>query len=245
MVKEYSKETGGKTRVSANFTVKEVACKGKGCCSKVKVDTDLVDILQRVRDEFGKAVTITSGYRCKTHNKAVGGASNSYHTKGMAADIVVAGTSPSEVAKYAESIGVKGIGCYTGSDGNFVHLDSRTKKAFWYGHAQRPCATFGGVSPVMTWQQSAIADGYKFKSGADGLWGFECEQVATKAICKKQSVGYKNKNLTKVVQNAIGVPVDGKYGKATAEAVKEYQKKKGLSVDGIVGHDTWKKILGV
>jgi uncharacterized protein YcbK (DUF882 family) len=54
--------------------------------------------------------------------------------KGKAADIVVQGVSSREVAKYAESIGILGIGLYeTSADGYFTHIDTRTTKSFWYG----------------------------------------------------------------------------------------------------------------
>lgn len=99
---------------------------------------------------------------------------------------------------------------------------------------------------VQAWQKAAIADGFKFpKYGADGAWGQECIDVAKKAICKKHLVGYKNKNLTKIVQKAVGVTADGLFGNGTKKAVIAYQKKKGLTADGIVGLNTWKKILGV
>lgn len=38
---------------------------------------------------------------------------------------------------------------------------------------------------------------------------------------------------------------DGDFGTGTNSAVKKYQKAKGLTVDGIVGEKTWKKLLGV
>ena len=98
---------------------------------------------------------------------------------------------------------------------------------------------------IKEWQQSAIKDGYKFpKYGADGSWGSECIAVAKKAICKKR-LFYTNKNLTKIVQKAVGVKADGKFGDDTKKAVIAYQKKKGLTADGVVGYNTWKKILGV
>lgn len=46
-----------------------------------------VEILQVIRDEYGKPLIVTSGFRCDKLNKAVGGAKNSQHTKGEAADI--------------------------------------------------------------------------------------------------------------------------------------------------------------
>lgn len=240
-----------KSALSANFKVNEFSCKGKGCCSVVLIDSNLVKILQNIRNHFAAPVTINSAYRCAKHNKAVGGATGSYHTKGMAADISVKGVKPAEVAKYAESIGVLGIGLYeTDRDGYFVHVDTRTSKSFWYGQAQAYRSTFGGAvsktnNTIKEWQKAAIADGYYFPSGADGIWGKECESVAKKALCKKHIVGYKNKNLTIIVQNAVGVTADGKFGNDTKRAVIAWQKLVGLVADGVVGYNSWKKILGV
>lgn len=39
--------------------------------------------------------------------------------------------------------------------------------------------------------------------------------------------------------------VDGDFGAATVEAVKKFQKKMGLTADGVVGIETWKKLLGI
>ena len=102
------------------------------------------------------------------------------------------------------------------------------------------------VPTVRQWQKAAIADGFKFPEyGADGVWGKECESVAKKAIVKKRLTGYKYKYLTKIVQQVVGVKVDGKCGRMTREAIKEYQSKHGLTPDGAVGIKTWKKILKV
>lgn len=102
-----------------------------------------------------------------------------------------------------------------------------------------------GTNRILKWQEAAIADGFKFpKYGADGIWGSECEGVAKKAICKKRSV-YKYQSLTKIVQEAVGVTADGKFGNESYGAVIRFQKANGLSADGEVGIKTWKKILGV
>ena len=56
---------------------------------------------------------------------------------------------------------------------------------------------------------------------------------------------YKYKNLTRIVQEAVGVSADGLFGTKTKAAVTAYQKANGLTADGAVGINTWKKILSV
>ena len=141
-------------QLSKNFNSYEIRCGlGRPCsCQTTLIDEKLVEILQMIRDHWpGHAVHITSGYRCPAYNRSVGGATGSYHSKGMAADITVDGVAPREVAKYAESIGVLGIGLYeTQADGFFVHVDTRTAKSYWYGQKQVPRTTFGGQKSETT-----------------------------------------------------------------------------------------------
>ena len=46
-----------------------------------------IERLDEIREKYGKPIIITSGYRCKELNKKVGGKSNSFHLKGLAADL--------------------------------------------------------------------------------------------------------------------------------------------------------------
>ncbi|USK77838.1 peptidoglycan-binding protein (plasmid) [Peribacillus frigoritolerans] len=58
-------------------------------------------------------------------------------------------------------------------------------------------------------------------------------------------LGSKGKDIERV-QRASGIPeseVDGRYGPDTVAAVKAYQKRKGLFVDGIVGQKTWEMMF--
>lgn len=60
-------------------------------------------ILQPVRDHFGEAIVVTSGYRSPTLNKAVGSSGTSFHCLGCAADIRFARNSKRtmlEIFKY-------------------------------------------------------------------------------------------------------------------------------------------------
>lgn len=125
VVRTYSLRENGNYQISTNFKVREFRCKDGS--DYILIDDKLAALLQDIRDHFGKPVTINSAYRTVSHNEAEGGATNSYHVKGMAADIQVEGVAPIDVAKYAESIGVKGIGLYSG----FVHVDTRTSKSYW------------------------------------------------------------------------------------------------------------------
>lgn len=48
----------------------------------------LIDnLLDPIREQWGKPIFVNSGYRCQELNKAVGGVSNSHHLLGCAADI--------------------------------------------------------------------------------------------------------------------------------------------------------------
>lgn len=135
---------------------------------------------------------------------------------------------------------------YTGSTTNAVFGDIYNKAG---SHIVCYIADGNKISEkdneILEWQNAAIADGLSFpKYGADGEWGSECEFVASVAIVKKRST-WTYRNLTKIVQKAVGVKADGKCGSDTKEAIIAYQKKNGLTADGCVGLKTWKKILGV
>lgn len=128
-IKAYSKAKDGNKKLSANFKVKEFACTDGS--DPIFIDSELVNILQKIRNHFGKSVTITSAYRTPTKNKAVGGQTYSQHLYGKAADIKVKGIAPKTVAAYAEKLlpGKGGIGTYS----NFTHVDVRSTKARWKG----------------------------------------------------------------------------------------------------------------
>ena len=143
MVKKYKRSD--KLRLSKNFRLDEFKCKC-GKCDPILVDDTLIAWLQKIRDHFGRSVNVNSGYRCEAHNAnpEVGGSPTSHHVKGKAADIRVEGIVPEEVAKYAESIGIKRIGLYD----TFVHIGSDTKKRFWLGHEGKEVDSFSKTVQV-------------------------------------------------------------------------------------------------
>ena len=131
MINTYSKKKDGDNFIMksdgspTNFRVREFACKDGS--DSILIDVDfVVHFLQKIREFFKSPITILSGYRTPGYNKKVGGATNSYHCKGQAFDIVVKGKTPKEVASLSEDFGINGIIQYD----TFVHIDSRTVK-YW------------------------------------------------------------------------------------------------------------------
>lgn len=124
-VKTYSLKKNGEQAVSANFKIKEFRCKDGS--DDILIDVGFVkERLQKIRDHFGAAVTISSAYRTPAYNARVNGAKASYHLQGRAFDIVVKGHTSQEVAQYAQTLGIQGIIQYNG----FVHVDSRDSR-YW------------------------------------------------------------------------------------------------------------------
>lgn len=110
--------------LSRHFSRSEFACKDG--CGFATVDVKLLELLEVIRKHFNKPVTITSGCRCEKHNKKIGGALNSKHMQGIAADIKVKDVSPEEVYKFVDLFmpNKYGIGLYS----TWVHVDVREDK---------------------------------------------------------------------------------------------------------------------
>ena len=250
-IKTYKKKSY--TKLSNNFTVAEFACKGSGCCSTVKIDSELVEYLQAIRDHFKKPVIINSGYRCPTHNKRIGGTTNSKHTQGTAADIAINGVAPAEVAKYAETLGIKGIGLYeTAKDGYFVHIDTRDNKSFWYGQKQVARTTFGGTPPKDEYDLTQFVKDIQKACGAavDGIAGpktlAKTVTLSAKHNVRHAAVKAVQKRLKALGYTEIGT-IDGVAGAKFASAVIHFQKDNGCVADGVITKKalTWKKLLGL
>lgn len=110
-------------KLSKNFKLEEFMCKC-GCDSTGDVPMQVAFImkLQKMRDLYNKPMKITSGYRCPEYNAKIGGAENSYHMLGRAADIYCPKSSDRyALIKYALEAGFRGIGI----GDNFVHVDDR------------------------------------------------------------------------------------------------------------------------
>lgn len=96
--------------LSANFTLKELT--RSDTADRLGIDNTPDDeqieslrllcenILQPVRDHFGKPVKINSGFRCPALNQATGGSATSDHCKGQACDFEIDGVSNPDLAQF-------------------------------------------------------------------------------------------------------------------------------------------------
>ena len=73
-----------------NFRINEFVCHC-GCEmppeARQNIEALVANVLDPLRDEYGKPIYVNSGYRCEKHNAAVGGVPRSQHMVGEAADI--------------------------------------------------------------------------------------------------------------------------------------------------------------
>lgn len=86
------------------------------------IDRRLIEVLYQVARHFRAGqVSVMSGYRAASRG--------SNHQLGRAVDVVVPGVADAEVAAYAQTLGLLGVGLYP--VGGFVHLDVRERSYFW------------------------------------------------------------------------------------------------------------------
>ena len=208
------------------------------------IASSLLVTLQNLRDKYG-AVKITSGYRCTSHNKEVGGSTNSKHTKGQAADFYIDGFN--RQSKRVDMVNeLKKTEYYNYSYtnvngnhpnmGNVVHVDTKL------------------VDPDQDTAYKTFVKDLQKAIGAnvDGIAGPE---TLSKTPTISTSTGWNHKAVRplQVYLQSLGYDlgscrVDGQFGKDMKVCIKKYQKDVGLATkyqDGIVTAKmyTWKKLL--
>jgi len=118
--------------LSPNFDRAEFACKGKLCCGQsAPIEERLIAALEHLRRmanlkyyPVDVSIEIQSGFRCQKHNSEIGSKPSSYHTLGMAADIVPHGISILKLASVIRKVpdlSFGGVGLYD----TFMHVDVR------------------------------------------------------------------------------------------------------------------------
>lgn len=188
------------------------------------IDRRIVDLMEALRtrfvEKFGAvALIITShgGYRPDPLNALVGGAAGSQHRKGNAADFRVKLT------------GDKYLNAATIAVWTEKWMDElRVCGGVGMYHASDNYIHVDARGSNVAWY-----DSYR-SAGCPGQGGRPCTYHQ----------GQKGAGVV-LIQRALGISADGKYGPATARAVREYQQAHALSPDGIFGPATNAAMGGV
>lgn len=218
-VKTYSLAKDGEKRLSANFRVREFKCKDG--TDKILISTELVEILEKLRAKLAEKlggevkININSGYRTKSHNKAIGGSTTSKHCKGLAADIICKKdgnvVSAKDVCAAAQDLDFDGIAYISGTA---THVDCRGYR--WWADETKG--------------NKKVSDFYAY---------FGMEYPEPTETVKKGDEGtpvrWVQKKLNK---NGYKLSVDGIFGGGTDKAVRNFQEKNVPPADGKVGRNT-------
>lgn len=214
-----------KTQLSPHFNVQEFRCK----CGKqhdILIAEELVEHLELLFVALDcSMITINSGHRCASHDKAVGGSGGGFHVSGHAADIRCydkkrALISSKLVSCYAQEVGFGGIANIDTSYQN-THTDVRPNGK-WYGNE---CVTTAYSVCTDFWKYYGITKPSQQKPAVlkEGYEGPEVELLQARL----HALGYMLKE-----------GINGKFDLVTLGAVLAFQMKNKLEVDGIVGTKT-------
>lgn len=190
---------------------------GENTVKGILIDPELVQKMQTIRTKLGKAIKVTSGYRCVKHNAdpKVGGSRTSRHLYGIAADwrTVDRSVNPVALGIIAAAQGFGAVGIYWHDKAAIVHTDTRGGKATWL--CVQP-----GVYPSTTYNKFVLPT---IEQGCEGA---------------------ANRAATVMLQRLLGITHDGGFGPATTKALMEVQRKHGLAADGICGPKSWTVLSG-
>jgi len=103
-----------------HFSAAELACRH---CGRIAMDPRFMERLEHLRADFGRAMPVTSGYRCPLHDAEIGG--RGAHPTGHAVDVRVWGEDAFRLVALAARHGITGIGLNQRGDvgARFIHLD--------------------------------------------------------------------------------------------------------------------------
>jgi len=207
-IKTWNVKVDGNKQAGPHFLIREFACRDG--TDEVLLDERLPPILERIRELAGnRGVTVNSGYRTPSYNAKIGGAKESYHMRGQAADISVNGVAPTSMATYAEkALGEAGIVGGIGLYANFVHVDTRSTK--W----RQNMVTGQNVSGFYT----VTSERPTLKKGSTGA-SVKVLQEALKVLTVDGVFGALTEAAVIAYQKAKGLVADGVVGAKTWAAL--------------------------
>lgn len=209
MIKKYSYKNDRKISLSEHFKVYEFVSHDittNAQADEILIDEKLVELLEKIRKQINKSLSISSGYRTTAWNKKIGGASKSYHCKGMAADVYSLSIPSFCIAYYAKKFGAGGVEVrFDLSANDYCHIDTRVAKKWDAINKNGNYITVSdifstvrkGDKSVNVYLLQNILKWYGFKISVDGIFGDETETII------------------KAVQKLVGLDSDGIVGKKT------------------------------
>lgn len=153
-INKYDLKSQKNLKLSDHFSVYEFASTSgnKVYSNEVRVDTELVNMLEQIYSHFNcSKIIISSGYRTPAHDKAVGGSGSGYHCTGQAADFCCYDKSgkaipSSKIVLYLEDINCWGIGYKCGGATNYTHADTRPQSRKWWGDESKNSASIQSIN---------------------------------------------------------------------------------------------------
>jgi len=95
------------------------------------MDPELLDMIDKAREIYGKPIRVNSGYRTENHNRKVGGVDSSSHLKGLAIDVAcVRSNDRFEMLTALIEVGFNRIGVAS----TFIHVDidkGKSQNVIW------------------------------------------------------------------------------------------------------------------
>ena len=143
----------------SSFSPREMASKREG---ELMIDEGAMDKLQALRNKLGRPILVTSAYRSKAHNSAVGGAQESLHLSGRAFDIRMDNHDPKEFEVAARSVGFTGFGYYPKQ--GFMHID--TGRARVWGTPFSKTETDLPLEPVVDKERETVTSSKTVQASA-------------------------------------------------------------------------------
>ena len=95
------------------------------------MNCDLLEMIDKAREIYGKPIRVNSGYRTQSHNQKVGGVYSSSHLKGLAIDVACVRSSDRfEMLTALLEVGFNRIGVAS----TFIHVDidkNKSQNVIW------------------------------------------------------------------------------------------------------------------
>jgi uncharacterized protein YcbK (DUF882 family) len=121
-------EYNSNDKITENFNYRELACKH---CGNIIMSTDLVNKLQKLRNQLNIPITIVSGYRCP-NNVPSGSSKKSQHCLGNAIDISLdRKRNMMEIFNMCTNIFSRVGVYYNGNKFGTIHVDISTPPLYW------------------------------------------------------------------------------------------------------------------